>query len=79
MCTGHFSTTGNAEVVIGCANHCGNTNHPTGFSSYSKLSGDYRITNHGGTPVTFFKGTVGAGTHTVCCSGCWASGIFFSD
>lgn len=40
------------------------------------LGSPHRITHHSGHPLAFFQGTVPAGSHTVCCSGGWATGVF---
>ena len=39
----------------------------------------YAIGSHGGTPCTFYEASVVSvgEVGTVCCSDCWATGIFF--
>ena len=45
-------------AAICCANHCGRTNVPSGGETWSKHPGVFSITNHGGTPCTFYETTL---------------------
>jgi len=76
---GKLSFSAPATVYMCCANHCGRTNKPTGGGSWKQMGGSYAITRHGGTPCTFYEAKVSAGTHHMCCGGCWASGVFVKN
>jgi len=72
------------DIAICCANHCGKTNLPyiTGDASYPwyKHSGSFSITQHGGSPCTFYEAKgIKPGNYEICCSSCWASGVFFGQ
>eukprot|EP00947_MAST-08B_sp_MAST-8B-sp1_P000266 g266.t1 len=71
-----------AKVAVCLANHCGRTNVPDdAYQSlrWSKISGSgYAISNHGGSPCTFWQADAQAGRLRVSGSGCWASGLFFN-
>ena len=40
--------------------------------------GSFGITRHSGEPCTFFQASVSAGDYWICCSACFASGLFFT-
>ena len=67
-----------AKIALCCANHCGRENLPTGGGVWEQHAGVYALTNHGGEPCTFYQTSVDAGRIDICCSACWASGLFFS-
>jgi len=73
---GLFHTDQAITVSICCANHGAANNVPTGLNNVVTLSGAYSISNHGGTPCTYYQGTVNAGSNHVCCATGWASGVF---
>ena len=67
-----------AAVAVCCANHCGQTNQPTGSSLvWTQHPGTFEITGHSGAPCTFYETRVAAGNVNICCGSCWASGVFF--
>eukprot|EP01046_Picozoa_sp_COSAG06_P018904 COSAG06_NODE_1330_length_9845_cov_6.248204_2_plen_1304_part_00 len=72
-----------AVVAICCANHCGDENTPTAESDGVALSwtihpGTWALSGHGGEPCSFYEARLPVGTHNICCSSCWASGLFFA-
>jgi len=70
-----------AVVAVCCANHCGQSNRPMGSLQddvWTEHPGTWAITGHGGAPCTFFESRVKAGQLEICCSSCWASGVFFA-
>lgn len=73
-----------AAVAVCCANHCGTANVPTGADGWFAHPGSFAITDHnvGGegasaTPCTFYENNLDAGDYEICCSTCWATGLFF--
>lgn len=77
---GIFKVNAPVRVTVGCAHHCGpgEGNVPVG-SGWTPLANHYAITNHGGSPVHFYQkeyATAPSDWITVCCSGCWATGVF---
>jgi hypothetical protein len=66
-----------ASVAICCANHCHKGNVPTGGGMWSAHPGKFSITQHPGSPCSFYQTVLEKGSHTVCCRNCWASGLFF--
>ena len=68
-----------SNIAVCCANHCGNTNRPTGSDlTWSEHPGLFSISGHGGSPCTFYETRARAGPVEVCCSTCWSSGVFLS-
>jgi hypothetical protein len=70
-------------VAMCCASHCGSINVPTvhGVAEFEWYTHDgaFAISNHGGEPCTFYEALVEPGDYHICCSSCWASGVFFSS
>jgi hypothetical protein len=81
-----------AQVAICCANHgtyssAGNQPYASsGTEDYSyaygldwtEHSGEFALGDHGGTPCTFSETFLEAGTHLICCSEGWATGVFLT-
>ena len=68
-----------ATVAVCCANHCGSINTPVGVTAnWSPHPGSYTITQHDGSPCTFYETRLQAGVYNICCKSCWASGLFLA-
>ena len=77
-----------ATIAICCANHCGETNtpvdqdllsdNPSSTIDWVMYPGSFGISRHSGEPCTFFQASVPAGDYWICCSACFASGLFFT-
>ena len=78
-------------MIIACSTHQGGgASRPTGFQSYQKIGGTgeanndgtrgLAMLNHGSgsgrNVIHYFEGRITAGTHTICCSHGWATGVF---
>eukprot|EP01052_Picozoa_sp_SAG31_P002850 SAG31_NODE_103_length_25164_cov_12.124317_18_plen_374_part_00 len=52
---------------------------PTSALSWTVHPGTYAISDHDGQPCTFYETQLPPGTWHICCSSCWASGVFFAQ
>ena len=70
-----------AVAAICCANHCGSSNEPSSTGdpqTWTLHPGTWAISGHGGEPCSFFETRLAAGQWHICCSSCWASGVFLA-